>query len=216
MNEYCDICGSETSEIFHKGFQLNFYYCNDCEFISKDKNAIITAEEEFRIYNLHENTIEDPRYVDYFKRFIHSAILNYCGTGRKGLDFGSGPSPVLATLLERDYDFSMDIYDLFYAPKKIYEGKKYNLVTATEVVEHLKNPLDYFCQFKDLLEDDGLLSIMTSFHPNNDVAFMNWHYIREACHISFYTLKTMEVISEKVGLKIIHTDDRRYTTFKLL
>jgi len=171
MNEYCDICGAETSEIFHKGFQLSFYYCPCCEFISRDKFAIITAEEEFRIYNLHENTIEDPRYVEYFKRFIHSAILDYCKTRGKGLDFGSGPSPVLAALLERDYDFSMDIYDLFYAPEKIYEDKKYKLITATEVVEHLKNPLDYFYQFKELLDKDGLLSIMTTFHPRNNVTF---------------------------------------------
>ncbi|KNZ41629.1 hypothetical protein AKG39_11165 [Acetobacterium bakii] len=177
---------------------------------------MITEAEELRIYNLHENTIEDQRYVDYFKRFIHSAILDYCKTGGNGLDFGSGPSPVLATLLERDYDYSMDIYDRFYAPDKIYEGQKYNLITATEVVEHLKNPLDYFHQFKALLDEDGLLSIMTTFHPRNDAAFMNWHYMREACHISFYTLKTMTVISEMVGLKIIYSDGQRYTSFKLL
>lgn len=216
MNDHCKICGSNTNKIFHKGFHLNYYYCPVCEFISKDESSIITVEEELRIYNLHENSIDDPGYVAYFKDFIDSAILSYCGPGRKGFDFGSGPSPVLATLLERDYAFSMDIYDLFYAPDKIYEGKKYNLVTATEVVEHLKNPLDYFHQLKVLLEDDGLLSVMTSFHPRNNKTFINWHYIREMSHISFYTLKTMEVISEKVGLKIIYSDGHRYTSFSRL
>lgn len=55
----------------------------------------------------------------------------------------------------------MDTYDCFYSPEKVYFGKKYGLVTATEVVEHLDDPLDYFSLFENLLKDDGVLSIMT-------------------------------------------------------
>ncbi|MDO9493204.1 methyltransferase domain-containing protein [Acetobacterium sp.] len=47
----------------------------------------------------------------------------------------------------------------------IYLGKKYDLLTATEVVEHLDDPLDYFSLFENLLKDDGVLSIMTK--PGN-------------------------------------------------
>lgn len=216
MNEICKICGANTEEIIHEQFRLNYYYCNECEFISKDNRSIVTPEEELKIYNNHNNSIEDPRYVEFFRKFLDNAILNYCSNGRKGFDFGSGPSPVLAMILERDYHFSMDIYDLFYSPHKIYEGQKYDLVTSTEVVEHLLSPLQYFHQFKHLLKEDSILGIMTLFHPKDEESFVNWHYVRDMSHISFYTPKTMEVIAEKVGLKIIHTDFNRYTTFKLL
>ncbi len=31
----------------------------------------------------------------------------------------------------------MDVYDRFFPREKVYLGKKYDLLTATEVVEHL-------------------------------------------------------------------------------
>lgn len=117
-------------------------------------------------------------------------------------------------ILERDFNFSMDIYDLFYSPDKVYEGKNYDLVTTTEVVEHLKNPLAYFLLFKELLNEKGVLSIMTLFHPRDDAQFMEWYYIRDVSHISFYTPMTMKVIGEKVGLKMIYTDEKRYVSFR--
>lgn len=215
MNEVCKICGNPTRELYYKIFDVHYYACNECDFISRDENSIISSEEELEIYNEHENSIEDPRYVAYFKRFIDDAVVNYCSSGKKGLDFGSGPSPVLAMVLERDYAYSMDIYDLYYAPDKSYMGQTYDLVTCTEVVEHLSNPLDYFYQFKDLLKEDGILCIMTSFHPKDDERFLQWHYVRDWTHLSFFTPKTMSIIGEKVGLDIIYSDHHRYTTFKL-
>ncbi|MGM0365007.1 MAG: class I SAM-dependent methyltransferase [Actinomycetota bacterium] len=215
MSRYCKICGQKTFEIYSKHFGFIYHCCQACEYIFKDEQFILSAEKELEIYENHNNSINDPKYVDYFKKFLHSAVLKYC-CGKYGLDFGSGPSPVLAMILEKDYGFKMDIYDLFYSPLKVYAGKKYNLITSTEVAEHLKNPLIYFKIFKDCLKKDGLLSIMTLFHPINSEEFLDWYYIRDMSHISFYTPKTMEIIAKKTGLKVIYADDTRYISFKLL
>lgn len=213
MNETCKICGTKTQELVHKKLKLRFYFCNHCEFIAKDKNAIITLEEELQIYNNHNNSIEDPKYVAYFKDFIDQAVLKFHHGNRFGLDFGSGPSPVLAMVLKRDYGFSMDIYDKFYAPEKVYNGKSYDLITSTEVVEHLKNPMKYFQLFKNLVSARGIISVMTLFHPRDHEQFLDWFYIRDKSHISFYTPITMKYIGEKLGLQVIYTNDKRYTTF---
>ena len=210
----CKICGSETREIIHERSGVRYHCCTDCEFISMDESFLLTAEEEKMRYDAHENSLEDPSYVDYFRRFIDAAVRDNCRPGGRGLDFGSGPSPVLATLLERDYGLIMDIHDPFYAPEKPFVGKRYDLVTCTEVVEHLREPIAYFRMFEGLLEEDGLLAIMTSFHPRDDEKFFNWHYRRDASHISFYTLKTMERIALETGLRIVYTDGERYTAFK--
>jgi len=214
MNKQCKICGEETREIMNEKLGVVFYYYDACEFISKDAEIKLTREEELALYETHENSIDDPTYVAYFKKFLNAAVLDYCTLPGKGLDFGSGPSPVLGMILERDYDFLMDIYDLYYSPEKTYEHKKYDLVTATEVVEHLKYPLEYFKLFESLLKDDGILSIMTLFHARDDAAFENWHYLRDITHISFYTQKTLESIAKMVGLEIIYTNEKRYTTFR--
>ena len=89
-------------------------------------------------------------------------MFKYASKGRTGFDFGSGPSPVLAELLSSNHGYTMDIYDKFYSPLKIYKNKKYDLVISTEVVEHLDNPIIYFKLFKELLNEQGTLSIMTS------------------------------------------------------
>jgi hypothetical protein len=175
---------------------------------------MLTPEEERWVYDQHCNSLDDPAYVAYFKRFIDSAVIDFAGKGRNGLDFGSGPSPVLSAILERDYGFSMDSYDLFYAPDKIYQNKKYDLITSTEMVEHLQDPLRYFKRFKSLLDENGLLAVMTLFHPDEDLDFLNSHYVRDKTHISFFSLKTMVRISELIGLDIVYTDQKRYISFR--
>jgi hypothetical protein len=214
MRNSCKICGGKTREVLHEKFKIKYFNCLNCDFIFKGEESLISKEEELKIYNRHNNSIDDPHYVAYFKDFIDKTITPHCPNPKKVLDFGSGPSPVLAMILERDYDFSVDIYDPFYSPEKVYRGKKYDLIVSTEVVEHLKDPLDYSLKFKELLVDDGFLCIMTLFHPNNDEKFKSWRYIGDKSHISFFTLKTMNYIAKKVGLSLVYSDNRRYTVFK--
>jgi hypothetical protein len=176
---------------------------------------VISPEEELFIYNLHNNSIHDSGYVDYFKRFIDKSIMSQTLYGREGLDFGSGPSPVLAMILEREYHFKMDIYDLFYAPEKVYIGKKYDLITSTEVVEHFMDPMAYFKLFRSLMKEDGLLAVMTKFHPLNNDKFLKWHYIRDDSHISFYSQETMKKIAELLKLEIVYMDKFKNTVFRI-
>ncbi|MDW7657383.1 MAG: class I SAM-dependent methyltransferase [Bacillota bacterium] len=142
------------------------------------------------------------------------AIVDHIDTvSVKCLDFGSGPEPVLAELLKREFDWSVDIYDKFYATDRVYEGNIYDLITSTEVAEHLDDPLHYFRLFKELLHQNGVLSIMTLFHPSSIEDFTNWFYINDRSHISFYTPKTMKVIADIVGLDVLYCDENRYITF---
>ena len=214
MQHKCILCGSSTRIIHHPEIG-DFHYCSFCEFIAKDKNQIISRYKELQRYNEHHNSIADPLYVAYFKQFLTEAVFPYVQRGKQGFDFGSGPSPVLAQILKRDYGYQMDVYDLFYANNKSYVDKKYDLITSTEVVEHLSDPLKAFTLFVQLLKPKGILAIMTMFHHNNDDAFLKWHYIRDLSHIAFYTPKTMEYLANKVGLKMIYTNDVRYSTFVL-
>lgn len=215
MVNNCKICGFETRLIEVKRDQTRYHYCNRCEYISKDSDCRVSVEQEFVIYDRHTNSIEDESYVAYFRNFINKTIVKYMPEGRKGLDFGSGPEPVLSELLKRDYGYDVDIYDKFYATEKIYEGKTYDLVTSTEVVEHMDNPIEYFKLFKSLLAKDGILAIMTQFHPKDDSKFEGWHYRRDESHISFYTPETISWIAKMVGLEVVFMDHHKNITLKL-
>lgn len=214
MNNKCKICSSATQFFECKNLKASYHYCSNCEFISKDSKYILSEENELEIYNKHNNSIDDPRYVEFFYKFLNNAVFDFINHGKTAFDFGSGPSPVLAQILERYHDYKVDIYDFFYSPEKIYLGKKYDLITCTEVMEHLSNPLDYFYIFRNLMKDDSLLSIMTLFHNNDENHFENWHYARDKTHISFFTNKTFEIIAEITGFEIVYSNNQRYLSLR--
>ncbi len=210
----CLICWSDTHSFESKKLNCKYHQCISCNFIFKDKNDIISLNEELRLYNLHNNSINDERYVAYFKKFLNSAVFPFAKSTGKWLDFGSGPEPVLAQILKRDYNINADIYDKFYAQNPIYLGKKYDVISSTEVAEHVEKPMEYFALLKSLLTENGIIAIMTKFHPNDEYKFLNWQYVREQCHISFYNRATMDKIASILGLNIIYSDNIKCITFK--
>lgn len=207
----CIICQKPTDSLKHPNLFTKYHICTHCGFISKDKEFHLSASDEFSLYELHENSIEDENYVEFFEQFLQYAVFPFAEANKEALDFGSGPLPVLAQLMERDYGYKYTIYDKFYAPDTNYKNKKYDLITSTEVMEHIANPLPVFNELRNLLTDDGILAIMTLFATDN---FFGWHYLRDKTHVSIFTPKAMEIIGNKVGLEIIYCDNHRYTTFK--
>lgn len=213
MTTPCKICGFETESFRHSKLG-RYHHCKNCEFIFKDSEDFISDLEAFDIYETHQNSIDDEKYVLYFKNFIDEAVWPFIGECKRALDFGSGPQPVLAYVMKKDYGIKMDLYDLFYAPDEAYKNKKYDLITSTEVIEHLSNPFECLQHFYDLLNEGGILSLMTQFHSNEISSFINWHYMRDRSHISFFRLKTFEILAKQIGFKIVYSNQKQYVTFK--
>lgn len=211
----CRICQHDTKRLEHPSNGQVFHECVNCRFISKDPAFYLSSEKEFKQYEQHENSIEDPRYVAFFEKFLQAAVFPFVIEGRKALDFGSGPSPVLAQLLERDYGYDVTIYDLFYEPETVYQNQTYDLITSTEVMEHIPDPLETFRELETLMKADTVLAVMTLFHPKDINELWGWHYIRDFTHISFFTPEAMQIVADTVGFELVYCDDYRYTTFKL-
>ena len=211
----CKICGAKTRKFYDKQFDDDYFYCEVCEFIAKDEAKIVTVETEKEKYDEHNNTYENEGYVNMFRGFLDTSVMPFVTLGKEGLDFGSGPGPVLSQLLTKEYGYDMTIYDLFYAPDTSYKNRQYDLLTCTEVVEHLKNPLDYFKHFKSLVRSGGVIGIMTLWHPKNDEVFCDWHYRRDVTHISFFTPKTMAKIAELLDLEFLYHDEKRCCSFRV-
>lgn len=209
----CQICGFMTESFVHAKLGV-YHHCKNCEFIYKDRGSYISDTKALKIYENHQNIIGDARYEKYFKDFIEDAVIPFLGISKRALDFGSGPQPVLAEVMRRDYGINMDLFDLFFAPDESYKINKYDLITSTEVIEHLESPIEYFQHFYDLLNKEGILAIMTQFHSNEKETFLNWHYMRDRSHISFFRYKTFEKLAEHVGFKILYSNQKDYVTLK--
>jgi hypothetical protein len=202
----CKLCLQDTRLIKAAKPDIQYYRCNYCDFIFIDDNYLISTEEEIVRYRQHDNTMDNVGYVSMLNNFITRSVLPYKNSIRSILDYGCGESPVLASLLKVE-GFEVEIYDKFFFPQTIYQDKTYDLITATEVIEHLNNPLDTFKLFRSLLNKNGGISIMTLFHPQNDALFIDWWYRRDRTHISFYSKSTIDYIAQKCGMKLLYFDD---------
>ncbi|CAA6817638.1 MAG: Putative methyltransferase associated with DUF414 [uncultured Sulfurovum sp.] len=180
---------------------LRYYRCASCGFVFLDDEHIIDKRDEKAQYDLHHNGFENKGYVQMFEAFIDLAIEPYISNSKTALEFGSGPGPVLSKLLKKR-GLEVDIYDLYYAPLKVYETKKYDLITSTEVFEHLQKPLEVLALLVKHTTKAGHIVLMTKFPPKEDKAFLAWWYRRDPTHISFFTPQSFEVMAKKLGLSV--------------
>jgi hypothetical protein len=209
----CKICNEEVNSFEDLELSKFYYHCPKCEFIFLDEKFYVKENEEKKQYDQHNNSLENEGYVKMFEDF-----LNFVLEGKfikTSLDFGSGPSPVLAELLTK-VALHVEYYDKFYQPKKVYKDKKYDLITSTEVFEHLKSPNEILKLFSKHINTDGQIAIMTLFHSNNQKEFLKWWYRRDPTHISFFTPKTMKFLADNQNLKITKCDNKRVIVFEHL
>ncbi len=204
----CKVCINRNL----RSLEEQYYYCEHCDLIFVDGDEILEPEEEKERYEQHDNNHENRGYVRMFERFIEIVIVPYLEERDTALDFGCGPGPVLAELLE-ERGLSVDVYDPYFFPKDVYRGKKYDLITSTEVFEHLKEPLLEIEKLVKCLKKGGYLAIMTSFHSGWK-EFNNWGYQRDPTHITFYNSKTFRKIVERFPVELIFEDGEKYCLFK--
>ena len=211
--EKCSLCGNHTKTLKPQPPDRErgpYLHCHRCDLIFLPNDQILPPYEEKQRYMEHDNTHENEGYVQMFEDFISETVLPFCQEG-KALDFGCGPGPVLADLLKKR-GFSVDIYDPFFFPNDRYRNETYDLVTTTEVFEHLRNPEQVLEELCCITKPGSILAVMTHLHQGPD-EFSEWWYHWDPTHITFYSSKTMMWITDNWPLDIIFSDNFKHTAF---
>ena len=177
------------------------YLCSHCGVIFKDPKTYEDFETQKRRYDLHENHAEDEGYQRYFQKFLDFVLLQI-DPPLSALDFGSGRSTLLADMLAGQGAESR-VYDPIYHPDSTYQDQRYDLITSVEVFEHLHDPMAVFAELVSLLHPGGTLAIRTEFSYGKREAYLQWYYRRDPTHIVFFSPKTFQVMSEKVGVRYV-------------
>ena len=173
----------------------------------------MSGREEREVYLQHENTPENDGYVQMFRDFIDGAILPFSGRIETALDFGCGPGPVLASLL-REQGIRTETYDPYFADYPGVLSATYDLITATEVLEHLVHPMTELKRLIRILNPGGILAVMTLFHPNRTDLFQDWWYRRDPTHVGFFTPVTLKAMARDLGLDLAGHDHKRIAVFR--
>lgn len=211
----CPLCQSSTLITFiHTKLHKPYHRCKQCDFIWLDPEAYVSFEKEQSQYKQHNNTIENSGYVAMFERFLTFIQLEDLEV-KKTLDFGSGPGPVLAEILTRK-GYQVSHYDPIFANDTSLLKVTYDLITMTEVIEHLHHPFDTLKKLYELIKPGGYLAIMTQFHPETQEDFLRWWYPRDPTHVGFYTPKSFEILAPKLGFELCRIDQKSQVLLRRL
>lgn len=201
----CPLCGVRSSQWWHRRKQRDYWHCTVCQLVFVSRDQQVSAAAEKAEYDRHQNKVYDPGYRRFLAR-PWQAVCDRVPAGSAGLDFGCGPAPALATMLE-ETGYSVSLYDAFYYPDKAVLAGRYAFICLTEVIEHLASPAQVLPELWGLLEDDGWLVIQTQRVRDRE-AFAHWCYVNDPTHIAFYSEATFAWLAEHLGARDWDVADR--------
>jgi SAM-dependent methyltransferase len=180
--------------VYHVDGPREYRRCEECALIFVPAAMRLTPLAEVMRYVEHDNRRDDPRYVQFLRR-LADPLRDRLVPGARGLDFGSGPVPVLGELLTAAGLPTVSYDPVFAADESLLEHR-YDFIACSEVVEHLHEPGAVFERFARLLRPGGTLGIMTRFY-GHEAPFDVWWYRRDPTHVCFYREETMAWIADR-------------------
>lgn len=190
----CPLCRAQDASEFCNDRRRDYFRCNTCHLVFVSPTQYLSAENEKAEYDLHRNRPDDPGYRCFLNR-LFEPLQARLAAGSRGLDFGCGPGPTLSLMFE-EAGHHMVLYDPFYARQPAVLERRYDFITATEVVEHLHRPGKELDRLWHILEPGGSLGLMTKLVTDR-AAFSHWHYKNDPSHVCFFSRMTFSWLAER-------------------
>ncbi|HQO50348.1 MAG TPA: class I SAM-dependent methyltransferase [Bacteroidales bacterium] len=200
----CPLC-STPSDLYYQSRKKTFLRCCNCSGVFLHPAQRLSADAEKQRYQFHQNDVDDKGYQAYLQPLTDRVMANHLNS-ETCLDFGSGPSSVVAKLL-RDKGFSMTVYDPYFFDDRKLLLNQYDFITCTEVMEHFYSPLESFTILFKMLVQNGKLYCTTRLYLP-EIDFSSWFYKNDATHVFFYTPETVSFVSSKVGFSNFIIEDK--------
>lgn len=197
MSLPCPVCRAGSSRPFQIVQGQRYHRCERCHCTFLDPAQLPDRALEKAEYDRHCNDPHDPGY----RRFLAALakpLIERLEPGSTGLDYGCGPGPALAMMLEAA-GFKMTAFDPIYAPDSKALTGSYEFITCTETAEHFHQPAREFARLLSLLKPGGWLGLMTRFQTD-DARFADWHYRRDPTHVVFYREETFHWLADQHDL----------------
>ena len=190
----CPLCSHSDISTYHFHPHRQFWQCANCALVFVSPADYPDTCAEKARYDQHQNDPTDKRYRMFLQQ-LATPLLERLTVGSVGLDFGCGPGPALAHILQES-GMTVELYDTFYAPNDAVWKTQYDFITATEVVEHLHQPSQEFDRLFRVLKPGGCLAIMTKW-VSRIPSFAVSRYVRDMTHVCLYSPETFSWIARR-------------------
>lgn len=195
----CPLCDQVSLSLLPAVRSGRYRHCANCDLIAQVPDELPDSLRELALYYTHQNAADNLGY----QRFLAQLTEPLCArlpVGAQGLDYGSGPEPVLAGLLT-GRGFVTVAYDPFFAPRTDLLESTYDFVVCTEAAEHFHRPGREFSRLVEQLVPGGWLGLMTELH-DGPAGFGDWWYHKDPTHVSFYSACTIDWIARHFGFRV--------------
>ena len=196
----CPLCLGVGVRFLHRSDdrhgEREFYECGDCDLAFVPPRFHLPPDAERERYLLHDNDVHDAGYRAFLGR-LWDILKPRLKAGASGMDFGCGPGPALAMMMEED-GFAVEKYDPYFFPDAAALERSYDFITCTETFEHLRAPGETMRLLDRALKRGGVLAAMTGMMDDR-AGFASWHYQRDPTHVAFYSRRTMRWVARRMG-----------------
>ncbi|HTX71959.1 MAG TPA: class I SAM-dependent methyltransferase [Rectinemataceae bacterium] len=208
----CRLCGAEELQAFRVA-ALDYHECGRCSYIGLSPRHHPSHEAELARYRLHRNELSDPGYRRFLEVFLQKGVAPFLPRGGRVLDFGSGPVPALAALLEEG-GWNCKPYDPFFAPGETWRRRQWDCIVLHEVAEHLRQPGRTLRALACRLIPGGLLAIRTRFRPISREAFATWWYREDPTHLGFFAPPCLRHFAAGSALEVVVIEEPDLALFR--
>ncbi|MRR56756.1 MAG: class I SAM-dependent methyltransferase [Deltaproteobacteria bacterium] len=204
----CHVCSSKTdyfarNKVLGK-YPVAYYRCSSCGFIQTEEPYWLEEAYSEAITGSDVGLVSRNLRLSQITQSVIRACFNPQG---RYIDYGGGYG--LLVRLMRDAGFDFRWYDK-YCVNLFAQGYaavaddavQYDLVTAFELVEHMRAPLE---EMEGVLSYSRNLLISTEILPSSAPQPDAWWYygLDHGQHISFFTIDSLKIMARKLSLNFV-------------
>lgn len=199
----CKICTVKMSFFAQarvlKRYEVAYYRCNGCGFIQTEEPYWLEEAYSEAITESDIGLVSRNNMLALITRSVIQCCFNPEGNF---LDYAGGYGLFVRLMRDAGYDFHLyDRYcdNLFAQGFAATASGSFHLVTAFEVVEHMRNPLD---EMEQILACSPNVLFTTEVLPVPPPLPGHWWYfgLNHGQHISFFTSASLETMARKLSL----------------
>ncbi len=188
------------------GIPIYYYRCNNCGFIFSNAFDDFSPDDfKEQIYNDDYQQV-DPDYTFLRPTNLGQMIANTFHDNKdiSIIDYGGGNGILAQTLRDKGFP-DVSVYDPFTPQFAQKPNRKFNLLLAFEVIEHVA---DIYTTIEDMItlidKECGFIITSTLLQPSDiNKTKTNWWYISPRNgHISIHTQKSLTISFSKKGLHL--------------
>lgn len=226
----CPVCSITAGKLLGEKNGFDILRCKTCgSLFSNKKDEAITASDYSEYYN--ENNLTVPAFtLDVIGEVI--AKFDSYRQNNRLLDVGCGAGSLLEKAAELNWEVegvevsSSAVESLRRKNLKVFHGTLteaaypddyFDVVTASEVIEHVEDPAEVLREIARILRPKGLLWMTT---PNGNgistkVLGTNWSVIAPPEHLHLFSAKGLRKLLTEAGFSDCRFDTHGFNPFEV-